>query len=528
MQKFKYPESDLDRYRALLQVLGTFWSVTYTAKDQLRAFTQAIATGVKQNADNITEAAEALSRHDIQILHTENWLPITIKRSELNQTNFNEYKFDEDALAFNGQPAISFDQLRQTNLYAARVDKELVEVNSIYDKILLPSFSLIVGIDFVIDRVNSVLLFTQNPFDLPGVVPTGEYRDGGITEESITLWGFKAKLDYNRLFTQFAYAVNMRLKSSENAKKFLNAIFDGLVAAGASASVLESALSAICDIPIVENDGEVVETIAQDNRGLFIATDKQVYRFADTVAPLVAVGDRLKAGDKLSNAFEVVSLNAGQLPVHVTALALDSGFTSACYYSDLIFENIDVPLEVVEDHPSGFTYVKFRVGGFPPDVQKFFDEMHARGIESLDGDPAPECVPPRQLGGTLAHKLDLRKTPIGEPTADDLPETINPLKFIVENVLKNNTTLVIIRVSELGKNHLGLYNIRHIRQLLPPHTALIFNYLVAGRADQIDPTESVNDTLDRFTGAEPLTDTIPENFVVDRGVTVRVISGSCQ
>lgn len=528
MQKFTYPASDLDRVRALFRVLGSFWAITYHAKDQLRAFTQAIATGVQQNVDNVDEVADALSRHDIQIFHTENWMPLVLKKSQLNKTSINEYKFDVDSLQFDDQTGVTFDQLKQTNLYAFPVGKNVVEVASVYDKILTPTYHLIKGVDFIIDRVNSVILFTLNPFELAEIVPEAEYKNNEIADESITLWGFKAKVDYNRLFRQFAYAVNMRLKSSSNSKKLINAIFDGLISAGASARVLSAALSAICDVPTVETDGEIVEVITQDNRGLFIATDRQVYRFEAGVIPIVAVGDVLRSGDNLVNAFEIISLNRGQLPDHVTALALDSGFTAACYYSDLIFENLDVPLEIDENHPSGFTYVKFKLGGFPPDINKFFDEMHARGIESIATGPDVECIPPRARGGTLAHMLDLRKNPVGEPSADDLPETINPLKFITENVLKNNTTLVIIRVPELGKNHLGLYNIRHIRQLIPPHTAIIFNYLIGGRLDQIIPEDSIQEVLDKFKAAEPIADVVPELFVHDRGVTVRVISGSCQ
>lgn len=528
MQKFTYPTSDLDRAKRLLRVLGSFWANTYEAKDQLRAFTAAIAEGVKQSVHNLTETVDAISRHDLPVLHTENWYPITVKKSQLNLTAANNYKFDNDNMVFDGQPVITFDAIKRINFYAAPIPENLAEVSELYDRVLFPTISLIANVDFLVDRRDKVIVFTQNPFLIPEISSTAIYENGEIVDESITLWAFKAKFDHQYLFKQFAYAVNARLKSTENAKKFLNAIFDGLLAAGAGAAVLDAALSALFDVPLAENDGETVELIELDNRGLIVATDKSVYRFAGSATPVVGVNQKLRAGDRLINAFEIVDLNRGSVPDTVTALALDSGFTSGCFYSDLIFENKELPIQVDVNHPTGFTYISFPVGGFPADVQKFFDEMHARGIMSLEIPVEEGCQPPPARTGTLANVLDLRTNPIGQPTADDLPGTINPLKFIVENVLRNNTTVVIVRISELGKNHLGLYNIRHIRQLLPPHMALIFTYIIDGKSDTVDSAEAMPENLGVFTATAPLTDSVPDVLINDRGVIVRVISGSCQ
>jgi hypothetical protein len=528
MQKFFYPASDLDRAKQLLRVLGSFWAMTYEAKDQLNAFTAAVAAGVAQTVDNVTELVDATSRRDIAIWHTENWYPLTLKKSELNLTAANNYKFDVDEFSFSSNPSVRLDAFKQEDFFAFPIPKNFVFTGQLYDRILLPSFSLLANVDFIIERADASIIFVRNPFDIAGVTTTPIYVNGEMVDETITLWAFKAKFDHERLFRQFSYAINARLKSSENSKQLLNAVFDGLLAGGATYSVLAAALSAVFDVPLSKIDGERVELIELDNRGLLIITDHNVYKFAADANPVVAVGDVLRAGDRLINAFEIISLNRGEVPEQLTALALDSGFTSGCFYSDLIFENKEVPLIVDERHPSEFTYVSFPISGFPPDINKFFDEMHARGIESLSI-PVPDgCTPPPTRTGTLAHVLDRRKNPVGEPAADDLPATINPLKFIVENVLKNNTTAVIVRVPELGKNRMGMYNIRHIRQLLPPHTTVIFNYIISGQTDWIAPEDTISEFLSVFTAAEPLTDSVTDNLINDRGVTVRVISGSCQ
>jgi len=210
----------------------------------------------------------------------------------------------------------------------------------------------------------------------------------------------------------------------------------------------------------------------------------------------------------------------------ISALALDSGFLSACFYGDLVFENKDVPLEIDAEHPSGFTYVKFGLGGLPADVERFFDELHMRGIQAALLPPDP-CFPGRRLG-TLAQLLDRRAQPDGQPTAQHLPQTINPLKFLVENVLRNNVFVVRIFVPALGQNHLGLYNIRHLRQLIPPQTAMLVVFELAVDLDTLRAEDHITESVHTFTGMNRLADTIPDTLIRDIGATARLISGTCQ
>jgi hypothetical protein len=529
MQKFTYPQSDLDNRRALLGVLGTFWSRTYEAIDQLATYTAAAADVVAQTELNLLEAVAALSRYEIPIFHTENWYPLVLKKSQLNKTAADAYRFDAGGLVFDSGPAITFDGLASRDFFAFPAPKDFVGAGQIFDRLLFPQFALIGGVDFIVDSANSAIIFTTDPFEQETVIRRPVYSGDALVDEEITIWAFKAKFDYQYLFRQFAYAVNVQIGSSENAKQLVNAVITGLLTGGASDSAIDLALSAILDVPLVKENNETVEVITIDNNGLIIATSKNVYRFAADAVPVVVIGQTLNAGDALTDAFKFIDLNRGVLPDDLTALALDSGYTSGCFYGDLIFENRDVPLVVDVIHPSGYTYVSFPVAGFPPDVRRFFDELHARGIESIPTTPA-ECDKTganRRLG-TLAHILDRRNNPVGEPQPDDLPTTINPLKLLAENVLRNNTAIVTIRVAELGKNHLGLYNIRHIRQLLPPYAALFFVYQLTGKNDRLSGTNDITEDTTKFKGAEPLFDAVPVALVRDRGVMVRTLSGTCQ
>ena len=81
MQNFVYPTSDLDDAGKLISALGSFWSRTYSAKDQLRAYGQAAGRIVAQTELNLSEAVDALSRYDVPVFHTENWQQLVLRLS---------------------------------------------------------------------------------------------------------------------------------------------------------------------------------------------------------------------------------------------------------------------------------------------------------------------------------------------------------------------------------------------------------------------------------------------------------------
>lgn len=630
---FVYPASDLDRHRAMIAALGSFWARTYTGIDQIHSYATATAELVAQSHLNVLELAASLSRFHIPVFHTENWLPIPLRRSQQNTKASTAFKFDRTANKFNG--SATFNSTINTDTFAYTVNKNLASVYQIFDKLMSPTITLSKNANFIIDAENNALVFADDPFANPAFLRRGIYDDGRLVDEEIMLWGFKAKLDYNYIFEQFSYAIGVHLRSSENAKQFMNAVFSALLDGGTTANTLTQALSAICDVAVVKEPEEIVELITLDAHGLLIATNKNAYRFADTATPIVEVGQTLRANDNLVQTFEVVEFNTGVVPSSVSALALDRGFVSACFYGDLIFENVDVPLEVIENHPSGYTFVRFKVSGFPEDVDLFFEELHQRGVAAAQLDqnvcnetpikyqtksefpaignphslyvaedtgyfyrwrmldtPKPEighyaelteferCHPPWEqfdnfttfptrgnphkiyfdaalnkfyrwvvdvpakdaIGeynythspylqkklGTLAHLLDTRIQPEGEPKTSDLPAKINPLQFLVKNLFRNNVFTVLIRVADLGQNRLGLYNIRHIRQVLPPNVAAFFVYELSAIHDTKNGENDVRDTLTKFKGMAPVQDAVPEVYVKDRGVFVSKISGTCQ
>jgi hypothetical protein len=621
--EYVYPGSDLDRSKVLISLLGSFWSRTYTGIDQIHSHVDATAYTVAQSHRNLLETVAALSRYDVPLFHEETIAPVAIRRSQLNSAATNTTRFDRTAEKIDA--GLQFDKPMQGELFSFPLPASFRGATALLNKITYPTVALLENIDFSVDLSRNALVFTSNPFDNAGFFRR-VVANGSETDEEITLWAFYGKFDYEYVFRQFAYAVGIKLRTSQNYKDLTNAIFSSFVDGGASAKNLDLAIAAICGIPVVIDPQETVEVVEYDATGLLVVTDKNVYKFHEDAEPAVSAGMLVRAGDPLVRAFEINEFFVGgtylkdiddpidrptttkllttnfyetltaedsiddlvvsappSCPVKkdLMALALDNNFLSTCFYGDLVFENKVVPLIVDTEHPSGYTFVRFAVGGYPADVDRFFQEIHARGVESAETnrttcflhpneyrtfldlpetglvdkiyktlddnryydwipvDPRPESgptgryeqitqLPPFKKLGTLAHLLDKRRQPDGEPTEKNLPKEINPLLFIIENVLRNNVFVVRINVSALGQNRLGLYNIRHLRQVVPPQTAMIVVFELAAKSDKIDADEYVPDALTTFTGIEPQLDVVNETHVKDLGVLINRISGTCQ
>jgi hypothetical protein len=569
-KEFVYPGSDFDRARTLVAALGSFWARSYTAIDQVTSYVVSTAQQANQTHRNLLETVAALSRYDVPLFHEEVLTPIVIKKSELNQAKTTQALFDETTALFDEQ--LVFDAPEQTDFFSFPLPDKLVDVNQLFNQITFPTASLIKNTDFAVSPRRRAIVFLVDPFENPAFVKRA-ITTNGVADEEITLWGFFGKFDYDYVFNQFAYAVGIKLGTSQGYKDLVNAVISSLTAGGASAGRLDDAIAAICGVPISAAVAETVEVVTQDAAGIVICTDKSVYRFPDTARPVVKEGQSLFAGAQLIAGIDVSEFfvgnrylmphtpdelvclpppsvglaagdwiqltdeSAGDLLLNteqdgcqpsrqkLTALSIGAEFLSACFYSELVFENKEVPLVVDTAHTSGYTYASFAVGGFPEEVAAFFDEIHMRGISAAVNRNA--CTSPRRVG-TLAHILDTRRNAETEPTAENLPETINPLRFIVENVLRNNVFVVRISTEALGQDSLGLYNIRHLRALIPPHTAMIVVFELGAKKDTIISSTSIRERISKFKGAEPLQDTIPHTYVRDSLVSVRLVSGTCQ
>ena len=373
------------------------------------------------------------------------------------------------------------------------------------------------GVDFQI--VNGSIIFQENPFDNP-LTAIREVFDGNtVVDREMGVWAFRAVIDREYLFEQFGYVLQLSLESSQRYKDLINAAFDALVE-GTTVLAIQKMFEAFTGVDLVKEDTETVEMIRVEVGRTLVVTDKTVYQYGTDANVVVTEGQEVRAGDSLVDALTFFEFNRGQCPSveDVRSIVLGRGYLIPGFFGDLVFENEDKDL-VVETDEEGFTKLSWELGGFPGDVEKFFDDLHERGLAE---------------GETLANLLDTRTNKVGEPGPTNLPATINPLQFLCENVLRNNGYIVRLRTSGFGPDAVGLNSAKIVRKLHQPQTALFIIAELALVEEPItmdgpgtDTSPGFEEDLVTFAGLE-LADSIDPTTMIVETVRARQIAGRCE
>ncbi len=517
---FTYPGSDFDRSKLLLSLVGSYWARVYEGVNTVESILFARAQQEAQAHLDLLELIRCTSRYDVPLFHRDNWQLLTLRESELNGPKTSLLRFGDDAV-FGHQPdgtyylfGVPFGKTSS----AFPLPEKLAECQYIFNRITEPSRSLTHGVDFTLDRDRQAIIFRDNPF-ADDLIPRRDVvdADGNVVDRECALWLFHGEFDLQYAYRHFGYLLGLQLQSSEEYKQLINAILDAAVG-GTAQEQLESAVSALTGVPLVRERVETVEVVTQDAQRTLIVTDQHVYRFPLTAVPLVAVGDVVAAGDPLVEAIRFYELNRGQVPAGLRSLAVGKQFLGQAFFADLTFSNETVPL-IVEEDVDGYTKVSFAVSGWPLDVEKFWNDVHAKGIAA---------------GETLAHLLDVRQSPTGEPTADSLPATVNPLQFLIANVLRNNASIVIIKAAQLDTNGLGLAHARWLRKIIPPQSYLfvVVELEVSGDTITMDGPGTAtrpgySESPDTLIGLEPIAETISHTQITENP-TISLVSDHCQ
>ncbi len=434
----------------LLSTLGTFWNGLYGGTEFVKTFIKARNRLELQTHRNVQELVACQSRFNVPVYHLDDWYAMRIKRSELEENN--TYGLDEDysgPIVYGGRSVFTYTIGEST----ITIKSKLKRVLNISDTIVNPSTLLTNGIDFTYQDLT--FTFFDNPFDTFSVKPIYD-EDGEVEDEEIVIWMYQAEFDYKYIYNHYGYVIGFDVPSSENYKAIVNAVFDAALG-GSSRLQIINVLSAITDIPVIKTDGEIVEVVGSDSNGKFVVTDKYAYRLASNATVIVEAGDTLHAGDFISTGLKVEDFKNG-IPEGLTSLVLGVDFLIGDFFLGTL-EWLDTTESItVTENVSGKTKITWPLVGGTDDVIEWWNAIHANGVAS---------------GVSLANLMDTRENPVGEPTALNLPTTINPLEWLVENILKYNTFLVRITADELGPNAVGLDQMEVLRYIVPPHQRMI-------------------------------------------------------
>lgn len=513
---YRFPESDLDLPDRLLSLIGSFWSESYGGSDLLQSLLFARGRLDAQSHLDLLELVASLSRFNVPIFHKENWYFLPLLESARNQTAVNlprydgTYRYTEAGEIFYGVP------LPTSDYHCWTLPADLVEIPVILNRISDASLTWIDGVDYMVRE--GVLFLRRNPFDNDRIVIRDVFENNVSVDREVGLWVYRGSFDRETVFNQFGYVLGRKLPSSEAYRDFVNAIFDGIVQ-GTSQRATQAALSALCDVSLVREAYETVETIYRDDAALWIVTDGHAYAFHRDSTALVQTGSVVRAGDPLVDTLQIHEFNRGVVPApaQLGALAVGRGLLAAGYYQDLVFRNVTVPLQVTTA-PDGYTRVEFEVNGLPGDTIKFWDDIHAAGVAKNQ---------------TLAMLMDQRAVKTGQPTALALPATINPLEFLCQNVFRSNLTVVVTKPGRFGPHALGLQNARLLRKLVPPHTMLILVSTLEIEGDEVtmagsgdDDAAGYEEDVTTFLGLGVAEEIEPLDYL-EETVRLRQIRGRC-
>lgn len=536
-----YPEDDLNKGALLLRQLGSFWTNVFEDKDKLQAFLRGSAHEQAQTHINLLETIASLSRFTVPVFHTENWYLLTIKLSDaLNVAS----KYQADDLVYGPQDGSVVGrtsgfiqnyggQDKPGVIYAPLPDTLADCPFTLQNLAVFPSKVWVNGVDYDIDKASSLIRFRDNPFLDPLVAKQDLFDSvGQKIDEEIAIWVYKGQFDLTHIYTHFGYAIGLKLESSSDYKNLMNSIWD-MYLEGGSVGGMQTLLAAMAGVPTVIDPEETVEVVYSDPHHQVVITNTRVYKLPLGSTVLVAVGDVVNNGDVLCDAFQVSELSKANPDYSILpAMSLSPSFLSGSYTGELMFRNATVTLDYLGLDEDNRAIVRFETLGYPGDVEDFWDFVHAQG----------KLVNGFTDGKTLANLLDQRVSPTGEPAALALPTTVNPMQFVIENLMRNNLFLIKIKLGSLSSTALGLEFVKNLRAVIPPHTAYIVYVELSPDLETIDLTvvgdedePGVQESTSNFT-ATSTSDSADEVFTATPGlisyqdgdVILKYVSINCQ
>lgn len=463
----------------LLQNLGTFWSSIFTGSGTVKQYVQGLAQSQGQIYLDFLETTARLSRFTIPVFHTENWHQITIS---LNAVLGVASVYRDGDLVYGPQPGdIDNRPAGFVQTYGGTDRPGVVEVPlppglvdipfDIQNFVVKPTRVWFNGIDFEIDRLRKLIIFRNDPFKDPLTPSRAVFDKNGVQiDTEIALWVYKGEFDLNNVYTQFGYALGLQLPSSQFYKDLLNAYWD-MHLLGPAVNLFEQFLSALSGNPLVVNPTETVEAIWTDQDNVLVLTNLSVYQFPPAVTLIVTVGQTVFGGDALSDAVQIRELSGANPDYSILpGLSLSADYLSGKFISELTFRNQTVALQYMGTDLQGKTVVRFEVDGFPGDVDQFWGTVQANG--ELPGQK------------TLAELLDQRANPVGQPGPLNLPATINPMQFILSNLMTNNLFVIRVNQNSFDPAAPGVSMLRLLRETMPPHINYVV-YVQLAPADEI-------------------------------------------
>jgi len=288
--------------------LSDLWTRFFKDRNQLEAMYKATEIPIGQTYLDLMALVLNYSLRETPVFKKDFFKLLTVREDLIvYRTSDGKYTFELTAL---GVKAFSF----------------------LYNKILDPTTILEESIDFEVETsgTEDLLVFEDNPFDYGGTgepIPGVAYRtvevvddDGNVTtERELAFWVPDAMVDGYNLYLNFGHLVGRFEPSSESYRALLQGIFQYFML-GPTPTHLTSALNVIVGLPVIRDDGEILQEVdTSDPDYTVVITNAVRYSFdsyinlrddiLDTTNWAVNVGDdaalTFNALDYMSSVFSV-------------------------------------------------------------------------------------------------------------------------------------------------------------------------------------------------------------------------------
>ena len=509
-----FPSIPANEYAAdaatLLEWMGSFWTQIYRDRTFVSHLQGSRAMLSAQVYLGILESAGLLNRQLMPVLHRERWYPIVILRSQTNQGGAAVPTLGMEPTPVLGPqtgsefpPGLVFNlggDVDYTTIVTYPIAPTPVSVlTCIVDNILAPRVVLRRNQDFTIQDSTLIVRKEYDPFGPDSVFPSTQVATSGQQDSEVVLWGCDVMFDLDYVNNYLGYCMGIRGEATEQFKQAVNASWD-MITSGALPVLLSASLGAICQVPVVRQNGEVIEDIATDQNGdKLVITDKTVYRLPSVavLGPKTFIGSVLRFGDYLDDSIKIyqniqdpAKIQAmpygADLRNEIPAVSFPPGFFRVPLKYGLSASWESAPIYCAGLDRNGNPKLWFPLGGATQDVAAFWQDIWNRA--ELAGTSLVPCFKD-YLDDIVVYE------------SGSVVGAVEPLGYFLKNLVGANTILVSLnteRMQPQARQQITPAFLDMLRRALPSATWL-FCIEHVGAAEQYDlGADSADDIEARY------------------------------
>lgn len=379
---------------------------------------------------------------------TTPWYPVVLYQSRLSQ---NSYPLYGEGYHYSSMPEIVYGQKLGTRVVVT-LQAHVVDPGLIFDAVV-DSTVCIDSSQYRYDTNSGRLYFNVDPFTLI------TNRTTSTGEVYIIIWLKNSQLNLDAPYDQVGWVIGYEGINSLNYVESLKYLWK-MILKGANLRDYQNGLISALGFPVVTSTEEV-QYVADDLYRNLIITPTSVY--AHLTEPAVTTGDTIYPGQSIFSGIaffeyeQILAATRSQIPGLACTLPTRSGFVvQLVFVNDTVFWTYDAN----RDSP-----FRFPVGGSPADVELFWTDVQAYLTET---------------GFDITNLID---------TSSE----INPMRFLVQNIIKNNIFITSVDLTCLTSPIPGFAD--RVRSLISPATLLILNQKIGETSDTLELDSEIVETI---------------------------------